>query len=171
MTPAISQAERANINFKIHQYEHDPTVQHYGEEAAQAMGVEASRVFKTLLFALNGEPKQLAVAVVPVSGQLNLKAAASALGAKKAAMADAKIAQNTTGYIVGGISPLGQKRRLPTLIDTSAFTFDSVFVSAGRRGLEIELSAEDLMRLCDGKKVACTVRSCSSHTNAKLHAR
>lgn len=155
MTPAIKQAEHAGVAFRTHQYEHDPAVQRYGEEAAQAMGVDANRVFKTLLFAVNGEPKNLAVAVVPVSGQLNLKAAASALGAKKASMADTKIAQSTTGYILGGISPLGQKKKLPTIIDVTAFEFDTVFVSAGRRGLEIELSAKDLMVLCEAKKVVC----------------
>ena len=155
MTPAIKQAERAGISFQIHQYQHDPAVQAYGEEAAQAMGVDAERVFKTLLFALNGEPKHLAVAVVPVSGQLNLKAAASVLGCKKAAMADTKIAQNTTGYILGGISPLGQKKKLPTIIDETAYVFETIFVSAGRRGLEIELSANDLMTLCNAKKVIC----------------
>ena len=155
MTPATKQAQKAGIAYKIHQYEHDPAVQGYGEEAAQAMGVEAVRVFKTLLIALNGEPKNLAVAVVPVSGQLNLKAAASALGAKKAAMADTKIAQSTTGYILGGISPLGQKKRLPTLIDNSAFEFETIFVSGGRRGLEIELSAVDLKQLCNAKAAAC----------------
>ena len=159
MTPAIKQAERAGIHFQIHQYEHDPAVQAYGDEAAQAMGVDAVRVFKTLLFSLNGEAKNLAVAVVPVSGQLNLKAAASALGCKKAAMADAKIAQNTTGYILGGISPLGQKKKLPTIIDEQAFAFETVFVSAGRRGLEIELSADDLMTLCGAKKIVCATSS------------
>lgn len=157
MTPAIKQAEQAKISFKIHQYEHDPSVRAYGEEAAEAMETEASRVFKTLLIALNGESKNLAVAVVPVSGQLNLKAVASALGAKKAAMADARIAQNTTGYILGGISPLGQKKRLATIIDESAFMFDTIFVSAGRRGLEIELSAQDLLVLCDAKESQCSV--------------
>ncbi len=157
MTPAIKHAEREKIEFKIHQYEHDPAVQAYGEEAAEAMGAEASRVFKTLLIALNGESKNLAVAVVPVSGQLNLKAAASSLGAKKAAMADARIAQNTTGYILGGISPLGQKKRLPTIIDESAFEFDTVFVSAGKRGLEIELSANNLQILCNAAKSKCSV--------------
>ena len=156
MTPAIKQAERAGIKFQIHQYEHDPAVQAYGEEAAQAMGVDAKRVFKTLLFSLNGEPKNLAVAVVPVSGQLNLKAAASVLGCKKAIMADTKIAQNTTGYILGGISPLGQKKKLLTIIDEAAYEFETIFVSAGRRGLEIELSADDLMALCNAKKVMCT---------------
>ena len=157
MTPAIKHAEREKIDFKIHQYEHDPSVLAYGEEAAEAMGADASRVFKTLLIALNGESKNLAVAVVPVSGQLNLKAAASALGAKKAAMADARIAQNTTGYILGGISPLGQKKRLPTIIDESAFEFDSIFVSAGKRGLEIELSAKKLQLLCNAAKSKCSV--------------
>lgn len=156
MTPAIKHAERNNIEFKIHQYEHDPSVQAYGEEAAEAMGADPSRVFKTLLIALNGEDKNLAVAVVPVSSQLNLKAAASSLGAKKAAMADARIAQNTTGYILGGISPLGQKKRLPTLIDESAFGFKSIFVSAGKRGLEIELTPDDLQRLCSADKSNCS---------------
>lgn len=159
MTPAIKQAERAGIQFQIHQYEHDPAVQAYGEEAAQAMGIEAERVFKTLLFSLNGEAKNLAVAVVPVSGQLNLKAAASALGGKKAAMADAKIAQNTTGYILGGISPLGQKKQLPTIIDEAAFEFETIFVSAGRRGLEIELSPKALVKLCNAKQVVCATNS------------
>ena len=157
MTPAIKHAEREKIEFKIHQYEHDPSVQAYGEEAAEAMGSDASRVFKTLLISLNGESKNLAVAVVPVSGQLNLKAAASTLGAKKAVMADARIAQNTTGYILGGISPLGQKKQLPTIIDESAFEFDSIFVSAGKRGLEIELSAKKLQLLCNAAKSKCSV--------------
>lgn len=157
MTPAIKHAERAKISFKIHQYEHDPSVQAYGEEAAQAMGAEASRVFKTLLIALNGESKNLAVAIVPVSGQLNLKAAASALGAKKAAMADTRVAQNVTGYILGGISPLGQKKRLAMIIDESAFAYDTIFVSAGKRGLEIELSAQDLLVLCDAKECQCSI--------------
>ena len=157
MTPAIKHAEREKVEFKIHQYEHDPSVQAYGEEAAEAMSADASRVFKTLLIALNGESKDLAVAIVPVSDQLSLKAAASTLGAKKAAMADARIAQSTTGYILGGISPLGQKKRLPTIIDESAFEFDSIFVSAGRRGLEIELSAESLQLLCNAVKSRCAM--------------
>ena len=153
----IKQAEREKIEFKIHQYEHDPAVQAYGEEAAEAMGAEAKRVFKTLLIALNGENKNLAVAVVPVSGQLNLKAAAASLGAKKAAMADVRIAQNTTGYILGGISPIGQKKRLPTLIDESAFEFETIYVSAGKRGLEIELAPDDLQILCKAGRSFCAV--------------
>jgi len=157
MTPAIKHAEREKIDFKIHQYDHDPAVQAYGEEAAQAMGVNASRVFKTLVISLNGESKNLAVAVVPVSGQLNLKVAASTLSAKKAAMADTRIAQNTTGYILGGISPLGQKKRLPTIIDQSAFELESIFVSAGKRGLEIEITAQNLQMLCNAKKSFCAV--------------
>ena len=157
MTPAIKQAERAGITFSVHQYQHNPDVQSYGEEAAEAMGVSANRVFKTLVIALNGEAKRLAVAIVPVSSQLNLKAAATALGVKKVAMADTKIAQATTGYILGGISPLGQKKRLPTLLDASAEQFESVYVSAGRRGLEIELSAIDLIALCQAKKVECAL--------------
>ena len=148
MTPAIKHAEQEKISFEVHQYEHDPAVQAYGEEAAEAMGADASRVFKTLLIALNGESRNLAVAIVPVSSQLNLKAAASGFGAKKAKMADTRIAQNVTGYILGGISPLGQKKHLPTIIDESALTFESIFVSAGRRGLEIELSAKDLQFIC-----------------------
>ena len=155
MTPAIKQAEREKISFKTHQYYHDPAVQAYGEEAAEAMGADARRVFKTLMICLNGENRNLAVAVVPVSGQLNLKAAASALGAKKAAMADTKIAQNTSGYILGGISPLGQKKALPTIIDESAFTYETIFVSAGKRGLEIELSAHDLQKVCRAEPVKC----------------
>lgn len=157
MTPAIKHAEREKIKFNTHQYDHDPAVQAYGEEAAEAMGADANRVFKTLLIALNGEDKNLAVAVVPVSGQLNLKVAAAKLGAKKAAIADARIAQNTTGYILGGISPLGQKKRLPTLIDDSAFAFESIFVSAGKRGLEIELAPEDLQLLCNAQRSSCSI--------------
>ena len=151
MTPAIKHAERAKIEFKVHQYNHDPAVQAYGEEAAQAMGTDASRVFKTLVIALNGENKNLAVAVVPVSGQLNLKAAASILGVKKAAMADTRIAQNTTGYILGGISPLGQKKALPTFVHSSATDFETICVSAGKRGLEIELDPKDLALLTRGQ--------------------
>jgi Cys-tRNA(Pro)/Cys-tRNA(Cys) deacylase len=147
MTPAVALVKRAGIEFKTHQYSHDPQHPSYGEEAAEKLGIDPSRVFKTLVISLDGS--QLGVAVVPVTKKLNLKSAAKALGAKRAAMADAKEVERSTGYVLGGVSPLGQKRRLATLIDDSARGFDTLFVSAGRRGLEIELAAEDLLRLLE----------------------
>lgn len=149
MTPAIDAAKAAGVVYKVHSYDHKPG-EAYGLEAAQALSIEPERVFKTLLVALNGEPRNLAVAVVPVAGQLNLKAAAKSLGAKKAEMADPKMAERITGYLVGGISPLGQKQKLPTLVDLSANNSETIFVSAGKRGLEIELSAADLRALTAG---------------------
>jgi Cys-tRNA(Pro)/Cys-tRNA(Cys) deacylase len=148
MTPAIKTAEKARIVFTVHDYEHDPNADSYGLEAAAALGVDATRVFKTLLVSLQGGTAPLAVGIVPVESQLDLKAFAAVAGAKKASMADPKQAERVTGYIVGGISPLGQKKRLPTIIDTSATEFDTVYVSAGRRGLEIELAPNDLQALC-----------------------
>jgi len=148
MTPAINAAQKAGIKFLVHEYTHDPSVESYGEEAAQHMGVETARVFKTLVVAPVG--MELAVAVVPVPQQLDLKKFAKAVGAKKVLMADGKIAERTTGYVLGGISPLGQKKRLSTIIDDSATNYESIFVSAGRRGLEIELSPEDLCLLTAG---------------------
>ena len=144
MTPAITCARRARIDFRIHEYHHDPAAPSFGEEAAQALEVDAARVFKTLLVAM---PAGLAVAMVPVSGSLNLKGAARALGVKKTEMADPRAAERATGYLVGGISPLGQKKRLPAVLDESALAFSSVWVSAGRRGLEIELAPRDLAAL------------------------
>jgi Cys-tRNA(Pro)/Cys-tRNA(Cys) deacylase len=148
MTPAIKAAEAAGVHLQVHEYHHDPANSHYGLEAAEALGLDPNRVFKTLLVAQNGDPRKLAVAIVPVSGQLDLKAMAAACGVKKVEMADPQQAERVTGYKVGGISPIGQKRRLPTVIDASARGFASVFVSGGRRGLDIELDTQDLAQLC-----------------------
>ena len=125
-----------------HAYEHDPRAQSYGQEAADVLGLDPARVFKTLMIDLDGE---LAVAVVPVSGSLDLKRAAAALGAKKAQMADAAAAQRATGYVLGGISPFGQKRAHRTVVDESALEHPTVFVSGGRRGLDLEVSPADLV--------------------------
>ncbi|MCD8523348.1 MAG: Cys-tRNA(Pro) deacylase [Saccharospirillaceae bacterium] len=147
MTPAINSAKKAGITFTVHEYQHDPAAESYGEEAAEALGLDPALVFKTLLVSLTGHKSTLAVAVLPVTHMLSLKAIAKALGAKKAEMADPKLAERTTGYIVGGISPIGQKKALPTVIDRSAETLTTLNVSAGRRGLEIELSPADLATL------------------------
>lgn len=147
MTPAINLAKKAKVFFKTHEYSHHPESASYGEEAAEALGQEPERVFKTLLVAIEGNQKKLAVGVVPVSGQLNLKAIASALKVKKVTMAESVAAERSTGYVVGGISPLGQKRSLPTVIDSSAKGYETVYFSAGKRGLEIEMSADDLASL------------------------
>ena len=144
MTPAITALKRQKLTFDVLEYQHDPNAPSYGEEAADALGLDPSQVFKTLLVSLSGHKSQLAVAVVPVTNQLNLKSIARALGAKKAAMADAAVAEKTTGYIVGGISPIGQKKALPTVIDASAEALDKIHVSAGRRGLEVALAPSDL---------------------------
>lgn len=145
MTPAIIMAEKANIEFSIHEYEHEASAESYGVEAAEKMGVAPERVFKTLV-ASTGD-KTFGVAIVPVTGQLNLKSFARALSVKRAEMADPVDVERITGYVLGGVSPLGQKKRLATVIDASAQGFDTVFVSAGRRGLEIELAPGDLARL------------------------
>ncbi|GAB6039457.1 Cys-tRNA(Pro) deacylase [Endothiovibrio diazotrophicus] len=158
MTPAVVAAQRAKVAHRVHSYAHDPARRAFGEEAAEALGLPRERVFKTLVAALDGDSRRLAVAVVPVSAQLDLKAFAAAIGAKKAALAEAAAAERATGYVVGGISPLGQKRRLPALLDRSALHFETLFVSAGRRGLEIELAPADLQRLI-GAKVAEIART------------
>ena len=143
-TPATVALTRAGTAFTVHAYDHDPAAASYGEEAAEAMGVEPARVFKTLLTDVDGA---LTVAVVPVSGSLDLKALASAAGGKRASMADPAAAERATGYVRGGISPLGQRRRLPTVLDSSAPGHTTICVSAGRRGLEVELAPADLAAL------------------------
>lgn len=148
MTPAITAVKRAKIPYRIHEYAHDPASASYGEEAAHKLGIESARVFKTLVVEI--DEKKCAVGIVPVSRQLDLKLFAHVLGTKKAAMASAQDAQRMTGYVLGGISPLGQKRTLATVIDASARAFATVFVSAGRRGLEIELAPGDLCALTKG---------------------
>ncbi|MEZ7195137.1 Cys-tRNA(Pro) deacylase [Pseudodesulfovibrio karagichevae] len=144
MTPAINAAKKAKINYTVHEYEHDPAAPSFGVEAAEKLGVPPERVFKTLVVDAGGG---LAVAVVPVLLMLDLKAVAKALKAKKAAMADVKVVERTTGYVVGGVSPLGQKKLLPTVIDESALDCGTMFVSGGRRGLDIELAPADLAAL------------------------
>ena len=143
-TPATTALTRANVPFTLHPYEHDPRAEAYGEEAAQALGVAPERIFKTLIAAVD---TKLVCAVVPVAGRLDLKALASAVGGKRADMADPAAAQRATGYVLGGISPLGHRSRLPVVIDSSAEAFDTMYVSAGRRGLQVELTPADLVRL------------------------
>ncbi|MER5710842.1 MULTISPECIES: Cys-tRNA(Pro) deacylase [Streptomyces] len=143
-TPATVALTTAGTPFTLHAYEHDPASPSYGEEAAEALGVSPDRVFKTLVADVDGE---LTVAVVPVAGQLDLKALASAVGGKRAAMADPAAAERTTGYVRGGISPLGQRKRLRTVLDASASDHATICISAGRRGLEVELSPADLAAL------------------------
>ncbi|WP_286221346.1 Cys-tRNA(Pro) deacylase [Marinobacter apostichopi] len=148
MTPGINAARKARIDHDIHEYHHDPSCESYGTEAADKIGVEPGRVFKTLVVAVDG--KELAVAVIPVTAMLSMKRVARAAQGKKATMAQPNAVQRSTGYVLGGVSPLGQKRRLKTFIDASAEAYDTVFVSAGRRGLEIELAPDDLAQLVNG---------------------
>ncbi|WP_078117873.1 Cys-tRNA(Pro) deacylase [Thiosocius teredinicola] len=154
MTPAMRAAKAAGITIKAHEYSHDPANTNYGLEAAQALNLDPVRVFKTLLVALNGDQRQLAVGIVPVTGQLDLKAMASACKVKKVEMAEPKNAERATGYIVGGISPLGQKKRLPTVLDESALSYESIYVSGGKRGLDIEIAPNDLLKVCGAHTAA-----------------
>ncbi|PXY21437.1 Cys-tRNA(Pro) deacylase [Prauserella muralis] len=143
-TPATALLTRNKVEHTLHTYEHDPRHESYGLEAAEALGVEPERVFKTLVAEVDGK---LTVGVVPVTGQLDLKALAAAAGGKKAKLADTAAAQRATGYVLGGISPLGQRSRLPLVLDVSAEDFGTILCSGGRRGLEIELAPADLVRL------------------------
>ncbi len=145
MTPAIDAAKNRKIAYTVHQYAHDPGYDSYGKEAAEKLGFAEERVFKTLVVQLDSGT--LAVAVVPVAALLSMKLIAKAAGSKKAAMADKDLVEKTTGYVLGGVSPLGQKKRLVTVIDSSAKDFSTIFVSAGRRGLDIELRPADLAAL------------------------
>jgi len=150
-TPATVALTAAGLPFALHPYEHDPAAASYGLEAAEALGVEPDRVFKTLLA---DTELGLVVGVVPVTGLLDLKALASAVGAKRATMAEPAVAERRTGYVVGGISPIGQKTRHVTVVDETAQLFETVFVSGGKRGLDIELAPDDLLRATDGTYAA-----------------
>ncbi|TMQ90580.1 Cys-tRNA(Pro) deacylase [Actinomadura soli] len=153
-TPATVAATDAKIEFTLHTYEPDPDAGSYGEAAADALGIPYAQIFKTLLAEVDG---RLTVGVVPVSASLDLKALAAAAGGKRARMAEPRDAERATGYVVGGISPLGQRRRLPTVIDVSVSGLATVYVSAGRRGLQIELVPGDLVRLT-GARLAAIAR-------------
>jgi Cys-tRNA(Pro)/Cys-tRNA(Cys) deacylase len=148
-TPATRATRAAGIEVRVHEYEHDPRTDSYGTEAAEKLGLDPARVLKTLLADVDGT---LTVCVLPIGKRLDL----GALG-KRAQLANPKAAERATGYVVGGISPLGQRRRLPTVVDASALSFDTVHVSAGRRGLELELAPEDLVRLTDARVAAIAV--------------
>jgi Cys-tRNA(Pro)/Cys-tRNA(Cys) deacylase len=143
-TPATALLAKQRVPHTVHEYDHDPRSTSYGAEAGDALGLPAERVFKTLVAEVDGV---LTVGVVPVAGQLDLKALAAAVGGKKARMAEVAAAERATGYVAGGISPLGQRKRLPVVVDVSAESFVTIFCSGGRRGLEIELAPADLIRL------------------------
>lgn len=147
-TAALALLEREGVAYSVHEYDHDPAAASFGREAAAALGRDPEQVFKTLMLV---HERDWAVAVVPVAARLSLRAAAAALGWKRAALADPRLAERRAGYVVGGISPLGQKTPSPTLLDDSATGWPTVLVSGGRRGLDVELPPEDLLRLTQGR--------------------
>jgi Cys-tRNA(Pro)/Cys-tRNA(Cys) deacylase len=153
-TPATALLTRQRVPYELHPYEHDPRAGSYGAEAAAALGVPAGRLFKTLVVTVDG---RLAVGVVPVAGSLDLKAIAAALGGKKAAMAEPAAAERATGYVTGGISPLGHRSRLQVVVDASARDWPTVYVSAGRRGLQVSLAPDDLVRAAAATVAAIAV--------------
>lgn len=150
-TPAVVALDRAGIAYTLHHYDHDPTAESYGDEAARVLGIEPQRVVKTLMATTGPE---LVVGIVPVVATLDLKALAGAVGAKRASMADPADAERATGYVLGGISPLGQKRRHTTVIDDSVERWPTIFCSGGRRGLEIEIAPSDLLSATGGRLAA-----------------
>lgn len=145
MTPGINAVKKSKVSYKIHEYLHEESSESYGLEAAEKLAVDQARIFKTLVVALDS--KELVVGVVPVSSKLSMKLVARVAAAKKATMAATADVERSTGYVLGGVSPLGQKKRLKTIIDSSAANWPTIYVSAGRRGLEIELSPSDLAKL------------------------
>uniref|UniRef100_UPI0040475D3A Cys-tRNA(Pro) deacylase n=1 Tax=Aliarcobacter sp. TaxID=2321116 RepID=UPI0040475D3A len=149
MTPAINLLKKNKCDFKIHKYDHDPACTDFGNEAVEKLGLDGKQVYKTLLVELT--PKELVVCVLPVSNQLSLKEVASAFDVKKAVMANKDEAQKVTGYLLGGISPLGQKKLLKTVLDESVKSFETIFISGGKRGLDIEVKPQDLEKLLKAK--------------------
>ena len=156
MTPAIEMLKKNKCDFKIHKYDHDPACTNFGDEAVVKLGLDASQVYKTLLVELT--PKQLVVCVLPVENQLSLKDVASAFNVKKAVMANKDEAQKVTGYLLGGISPLGQKKLLKTVLDESVNKFETIFISGGKRGLDIEVKPKDLQKLLNSLIYGIVVR-------------